>query len=387
MLVFLVLIALLQPVAAWAQSTSLGIDAGSGVQIIDVDRSRGNAVFSLSALASFGGRLEVDDRSARLTIFDQVHTFETGSPYFRVGRDVFQLVAPARRGDRTFLVSTQLLTEWLPGRYPDRLVLRDGILRLKQPKVASAPAPAATARRQSNEKLERIVIIDAGHGGKDTGKIGPNGLAEKTVVLTVGRKLAALLGDAGYEVHLTRTADTLISLDDRPRLANKWKNGRPAALFVSIHANAGSSRAVGFETYFLSEPRTEDERRVAEMENAAVAFEEPSAHKGPAIEQLLMGLRNDYYQRASNDFAEVIQRELAAFHPGPSRGVKQAGFRVLVGAVMPAVLVEIAFISNQGEARLLGTAAFQDKIAWALSRSIANFFDSHAHLWVSKAEP
>jgi N-acetylmuramoyl-L-alanine amidase len=122
------------------------------------------------------------------------------------------------------------------------------------------------------------------------------------------------------------------------------------------------------------------------MENAAVAYEEPTAAKGPAIEQLLSGLRNDYYQRASNDFAEVIQRELAAFHPGPGRGVKQAGFRVLVGAVMPAVLVEIAFISNSTEAGLLGTAAFQDKIAWGLSRSITSFFDSHEHLWAATGE-
>lgn len=383
MLALLILIALLQPAAAWAQSTSLGIDAGSGVQIIDVDRGRGNAVFSLSVLEALGARVETDARSARLTWFDQTHTFEIGSPYFRVGSDVFQLVAPARRSSGKFLVSTQLLTEWLPRRYSDQLTLQDGVLRSRQPArpVAATRSPAAT-----KSKADRIVVIDAGHGGRDPGKIGPGGLAEKTVVLTVATKLAALLRERGYEVHLTRSRDTLIALDDRPKLANQWKNGRPAALFVSIHANAGSGRAQGYETYFLSEARTEDERRVAEMENAAVAFEEPSAAKGPAIEQLLTGLRNDYYQRASNDFAEVIQRELAAFHPGPNRGVKQAGFRVLIGAVMPAVLVEIAFISNPGEARLLGTAAFQDKIAWGLSRSIINFFDSHEHLWAATRE-
>jgi N-acetylmuramoyl-L-alanine amidase len=380
MLVFFILIALLRPAAAWAQSTSLGIDAGSGVQIIAVDRSRGNAVFSLSALELLGAHIETDSRSARLTWFDQTHTFEIGSPYFRVGSDVFQLVVPARRSGSSMLVSTQLLTEWLPQRYPDKLVLREGVLRARQP---AKPVAATRSATPTKTKVERIVVIDAGHGGKDSGKIGAGGLAEKTVVLTVATKLAALLRDRGYEVHLTRTTDTLIALADRPHMANQWKDGRPAALFVSIHANAGHTKAQGYETYFLSEARTEDERRVAEMENAAVAYEEPTATKGPAIEQLLTGLRNDYYQRASNDFAEVIQRELAAFHPGPGRGVKQAGFRVLVGAVMPAVLVEIAFISNPAEARLLGTAAFQDKIAWGLSRSITSFFDSHEHLWAA----
>jgi N-acetylmuramoyl-L-alanine amidase len=229
-----------------------------------------------------------------------------------------------------------------------------------------------------------VVVIDAGHGGKDPGKVGPNGLAEKTVTLSVATKLAAQLRRSGYEVHMTRGRDTLIALADRPKLANQWKKNRPATLFVSIHANSGVKGSEGYETYFLSEARTEDERRVAEMENAAVVYEEKTATKGPAIDQLLNGLRNDYYQRASNDFAEVIQRELGAFHPGRNRGVKQAGFRVLVGALMPAVLVEIAFISNPDEAKLLGTSAFQDKIAYSLSRSISKFFDSHEHLWVAE---
>jgi N-acetylmuramoyl-L-alanine amidase len=228
----------------------------------------------------------------------------------------------------------------------------------------------------------RVVVIDAGHGGRDPGKIGANGLAEKNVTLSVATKLAGLLRERGFEVHLTRTRDTLIALADRPHLANKWKNSRPAALFVSVHANSGVASAQGFETYFLSEARTEDERRVAEMENAAVAYEEKKANSGPALDIVLNGLRNDYYQRASNDFAEVVQRELGAFHPGKNRGVKQAGFRVLVGALMPAVLVEIGFMSHPEEVRLLGTSSFQDKVAFGIARSISSFFESHAHLWV-----
>ncbi len=391
MLLLFILIAALQPAAAWAQSAALAIDAGAGAQVIDVDRGRGNAVFSLLALKPLGASLETDARAARLTIFNETITFEFGSPFLRAGRETWQLAAPARRSNGAVLVSTQFLTEFLPQRYPARVGFKGNVLQARS--LAPAPAPAPTTRARvvpapppapAPAKSDRVVIIDAGHGGKDPGKIGPNGLAEKNVTLTVANKLAGLLREHGYEVHMTRSSDTLIALADRPRLANQWKNGRPAVLFVSIHANAGVARAEGFETYFLSEARTEDERRVAEMENSAVAFEERSAAKGPAIEQLLTGLRNDYYQHASNDFAEVIQRELAAFHPGPSRGVKQAGFRVLVGAVMPAVLVEVAFISNPAESRLLGTASFQDKLAYSLARSIGNFFDSHEHLWQTR---
>src|SRR5690606_20702327 len=217
----------------------------------------------------------------------------------------------------------------------------------------------------------------------DPGKIGPNGLREKDVALAVSRRLAALLrAREGYEVHLTRTADTLISLDDRPALANRWKAGRPAALYISIHANSAGRGARGFETFFLSEARTEDERRVAEMENAAVAYEEerPHANGGHELDAILNTLRNDFYLRASNTFAEIVQRHLRAFHPGPDRGVKQAGFRVLVGAFMPAVLVEVAFISDAREARLLGSSDFQQKIAFALARAVDEFFAAHEHL-------
>src|SRR5690606_9337334 len=196
-------------------------------------------------------------------------------------------------------------------------------------------------------------------GGRDPGKIGPNGLREKDVALAVSRRLAALLrARDGYEVHLTRTTDTLIALGDRPALANRWKAGRPAAVYISIHANSAVAAARGFETFFLSEARTEDERRVAEMENAAVAYEEnhDSANGGHELDLILNNLRNDFYLRASNALAEIVQRRIAAFHPGPNRGVKQGGFAVLVGAFMPAVLVETAFISNRNEARLLGSS-------------------------------
>ena len=181
------------------------------------------------------------------------------------------------------------------------------------------------------------------------------------------------------------SADTLIALGDRPRLANRLKAGRPAALFVSLHANASPARgAEGFETFFLSQARTEDERRVAEMENAAVQYENGDAARTlPDLEHILLNLRNDFYLRASNSLAELVQRQLGTVHPGPNRGVKQAGFHVLVGAFMPAVLVELAFITHAREAALLATPRFQDRAAQALAAAIEQFFASHEHLWTA----
>ena len=119
------------------------------------------------------------------------------------------------------------------------------------------------------------------------------------------------------------------------------------------------------------------------MENEVVKFEDPPAatDSADALGYILKNLRNDFYMHASNDLAETIQGRLAAFHPGPNRGVKQAGFVVLVGALMPAVLVELAFVSNPDEARLLGTSAFQQKLAWSLLEAVEQFFDGHEFLW------
>lgn len=379
-----------------AQGVPLVLDAGKRVKTVEVERSRGNAVFNLQSLEPIGATVESDARSARMKLFGTVFTFHFTSPFFTAGNKVYQLATPARRGPRGILVSTQFFTEWLPQNFGSRLSYQDGVLKLRTaaspaPVVANRPAaapvkPQAKAPPPSRPAVntsKRVVVVDAGHGGRDPGKIGLTGLSEKNVTLSVALKLAALLRDRGFEVHLTRTRDTLIALADRPKLANQWKNGRPATLFVSIHANSGVAKAQGYETYFLSEARTEDERRVAAMENAAVAYEEKS-NGNTQIDDVLNGLLNDYYQRASNDFAEVVQRELGGFHPGINRGVKQAGFRVLVGALMPAVLVEIGFMSHPEEVRLLGTTQFQDKIAFGLSRAVAAFFESHEHLWADR---
>lgn len=347
--------------------------------------------YPVRTLERAGAQVQEGPTGARVVLFGDTLEFDARSPFFRAAGTLEQLAFPAARRDGVLYLPRQLFVSWLPARYPSRVTWGDGVLRIAGvAPVAEAPAaaPVSPAKPAREVSRTRVVVLDAGHGGRDPGKVGPGGIREKDIVLSVVRRLEAELARRGaYEVHLTRTTDTLIALDDRPRMANDWKDGRPLALFVSVHANAHSSAARGFETFFLSEARTEDERRVAEMENEVVRYE--SERPAAQLDDLMLiasGLRNDFYLRASNGLAEVVQRNMAGFHPGPNRGVKQAAFRVLVGAVMPAVLVELAFISNRQEAALLASSSFQDKLAWSLANAIDEFFDKNERLWLAGSE-
>ena len=230
----------------------------------------------------------------------------------------------------------------------------------------------------------RTIIVDAGHGGVDNGMSGPIGggprIYEKNVTLAVAMKLGAQLRARGVNVVYTRTTDTLIALDDRGRIANRAGGD----LFISIHVNAASPTwqdpggARGFETYFLSEAKTEDARRVEQMENAAARFEDsPSVGRDDPLGFILSDMQQNEHLRESNELATMIQQRLRSVEPGPSRGVKQAGFRVLVTAYMPAVLVEIGFGTNAREARYLSDPASQDSIATAIAGAAMDYLSAY----------
>lgn len=358
------------------QAMSLHIEAGGRAADIAAVHAAGGTAYPTSALLAVGALVTPFNGGVSAVLFGDTLSFWIGSPFF-LAHSTEQPLAFAVGGDSTgVLLPRQFFTEWLPAAHADRVRYADGTLSVTGPVTFAEPEPQASPRR--------IVILDPGHGGDDTGKIGPNGLNEKDAALQLSRRIARELENSGYEVHLTRSKDTLIALADRPRLANEWKAGRPAAVFVSVHFNSAATRARaarGFETYFLSAARTEDEQRVADLENAAVRFED-----GPSVSLsdeafILNGLLNDYWVRASNDLAEAVQNGIATVHTGPDRGVKRAGFRVLVGALMPAVLVEAAFISNAAEAKQIANTAFRDRVARAIATAIGRYFDTHEYLW------
>jgi N-acetylmuramoyl-L-alanine amidase len=243
--------------------------------------------------------------------------------------------------------------------------------------VAEAPSPAAAPSRGARSG-DWTIVLDAGHGGHDPGSIGPSGVREKEVTLAVVRRLAQLLDkEPGVRVVLTRGDDTFVPLGERTKIANREK----ADLFVSVHANAAESRqAEGFETYFLSAAKTEDARRVAQMENSVLRYENPSIDPASLGELnfILWDLAQNEYLRESSMLAESVQEEINRRLDLRSRGVKQAGFFVLNGAYMPAILFEMAFISNPREESLLHDSSFQSRIAEGLAESLLAHLDRYS---------
>jgi len=260
------------------------------------------------------------------------------------------------------------------------------------PPVSDRAAPPRTARSSPQSTVStppparakpagrRTVVIDAGHGGPDNGMTGPIGtpawFVEKDVVLSVAKKVATVLRARGVDVLMTRTTDTLIALSDRGRMANS----NHGDVFISIHVNAPGTRTAvgarerGFETYFLAEAKTEDSRRVQDMENESVKFETgANAPKGDPLSFIITDMAQNEHLRESSDLAQTIQQGLIEVHPGPNRGVQQANFAVLRGSYMPAALIEIGFGSNQSEATFLSDEANQRALARNIAASVTAY--------------
>lgn len=238
---------------------------------------------------------------------------------------------------------------------------------------SAAAAPVATQSTNTAPQKKYVIVIDAGHGGKDPGCIGRNGTKEKTVVLSVAKKLKTKLDANGFKTYLTRSDDTYLKLGDRAAIGEK----RKADLFISLHANANPSRAMkGFSIYTLSEKASDEEaKKLAEAENAAdkigvEGFTEFEAN----IRSALSALQQHAVAEMSEEYANGCARSFRSLkieqQPGP--GVRHAPFAVL-RSTTPGALIELGHLSNASEEKLLISAAHQTKLVNAIFKSIKNY--------------
>lgn len=337
----------------------------------------------IEALEPLNFRLQEEDK-ARLSLRIQGGVLSPMiSEAIRIGDGLIERVEPTQgKGEAIIRIYRDAfggLTRAFALSNPDRIVL--DLYGAKTEGVQAAPgdSPSPPSARSVPENPEvppseplRTIVIDPGHGGRDTGAIGPNGLREKDVVLDIGLKLRNLIQERlGVRVVMTRTEDVFVPLEERTAIANRAK----ADFFISIHVNAAPrSRALGFETYFLSrEPSDSAARASAIRENLSVNLGGLKPKEEDALRAILWDMANTLYLKESSELAQILLEELDKILRVANRGVKSAPFFVLMGAAMPAVLLEVAFISNEREEKKLQEQQYKDRVAEALYAGVARF--------------
>ena len=222
------------------------------------------------------------------------------------------------------------------------------------------------------EKWEfKTIVIDPGHGGKDPGAVGYRGTKEKDIALDVAKRLEKKLSkNMNVKIIMTREEDIFLRLSERTKIANE-SNGN---LFISIHTNAAEDRrASGFETFLIGPNKNEAAVRVAARENAVLELEGKTG-KNLTNEDLIQAtIAQSAFASKSEQFASMVQKEIKKRVQSKDRGVKQAGFYVLMGASMPNVLVELGFISNPSEEKKLRSPQYRDQLATAIYRAVEQY--------------
>ncbi len=349
-------LALLSSGTADAQATIVTVSAdssGPGTRLI-LSHAR-NLTYTLRESP---GRIEI--------VYDQRVVVDPSRPAF----DDALLTGYRLRGEHTLILNTgsgYTGYNHFELRNPFRLVID----------VQGIRPEADVKRPRKHRRSETIVVIDPGHGGIEAGAIGPTGVREKDITLDLARRLRqALKKDRSISVVLTRDEDRLIGLDERTAIANHNR----ADLFISIHLNASPrANARGAETYYLSTEATDDEARtLAALENRAYRVEEKTVGSNDSkdvrsLELVLWDLAQNQYLAESSLLGERVQRQLNALTGTRDRGVRQAPFRVLMGATMPAVLVEAGFISNPSDEDRIKSLGYRNQVANALANAVREY--------------
>ncbi|MBI5881612.1 MAG: N-acetylmuramoyl-L-alanine amidase [Elusimicrobia bacterium] len=240
-----------------------------------------------------------------------------------------------------------------------------------RPAPSGGVAPAKAAARESREKRRFHIVIDPGHGGKDSGAVGRKGTLEKDVVLAVSQALARRLEEEdSLEVLMTRREDRFVPLAERSQAANEFG----ADLFISIHCNSSPKKIDnGFEIYFLSEKASDpDAARLTDLENSVLELEGKSVEEEEA-EIILRAMSRTEFMNEAARFAAVLGKNLGKRLDVADRGVKQAGFYVLRGTDAPAVLLEMAYLSHRKDEARLGSKSFRKKVVEGVYRGIMEF--------------
>lgn len=358
---------------------------GKSIEIKSVNSREYISLFDLTNTLELLNSYDIINGRGKLFYQSSFAVYQTGLSAILINGILAKSEYPVTTEEGEILIPAVFINDIIHNFYPRLSVDRkDKIFYLDQfaKEVETIQDKKDNTVYEGKDRIS-FIIIDPGHGGKDPGAIGKGGLKEKAITLKISRSIENYLKNKlkGMNIRFTRQSDKFVELAKRTEIANKMLKKNENGIFISIHVNASIIQSIsGFETYFLSQnPSNEEARTTAALENNVIILEEKSTRNSyDDVEHIEALMLTTQIQKESSMLANSIQSCIKGkIGESKSKGVKNADFFVLRGSLMPAVLVEVGFISNNKEAKRLTNKNHQDKIAIGIGNGIIQFIKKY----------
>ena len=361
--------------------TSIGVGATSDTiklfknnQLVsEIDTIENNTFFSINDfLVSTDSKPFISEKTEKIVFYinNQKIKLTNGITFLLIDENIYQLSSKVVKQNNEYFVPIDSFLNIINSSVKSLSIMFNESKILISVKPNENNKPAKNIVAEKNKWRFSTIIIDPGHGGKDPGAVGYRGTLEKDIALDVAKRLEKKTKNMKIKTVLTRDEDIFLKLGERTKIANE-NNG---SLFISIHANAATDRrASGFETFLIGPNKNEAAVRVAARENAVLELEGFSGKQLTNEDLIKATIAQSAFASKSEQFAALVQEEIGKRVQGKNRGVKQAGFYVLMGASMPNVLVELGFISNLAEEKKLRSSQYREVLATAIFRAVEKY--------------
>ena len=339
-----------------------------------IDTIENNNFFSINDfLSSIDTEPYISEKTEKVVFYleNKKIKITNGIAFLLIDDNIYQLSSKVIKRDNEYFVNIGSFIKIINSSFQNLSIMSNSSEIIISSKSKRNNTPTNSINVEKNKWKFSTIIIDPGHGGKDPGAVGYRGTLEKDIALDVAKRLEKKISkNMKIKTVLTRDEDIFLKLGERTKIANE-NNG---SLFISIHANAATDRrASGFETFLIGPNKNAAAVRVAARENAVLELEGSSGEKLTNEDLIKATIAQSAFASKSEKFAALVQEEISKRVQGKNRGVKQAGFYVLMGASMPNVLVELGFISNLAEEKKLRSSQYREVLATSIFRALEKY--------------
>ena len=339
-----------------------------------IDTIENNKFFSINDfLSSTGSKPYINEKTEKIVFYldNKKIKITNGITFLLIDDNIYQLSSKVVRQNNEYFVHIDSFINIVNSSLQNLSIISNSSEMIISSTTKTKNVAIKNIDIEKNKWKFSTIIIDPGHGGKDPGAVGYRGTLEKDIALDVAKRLEKKISkNMKVKTVLTRDEDIFLKLGERTRIANE-NNG---SLFISIHANAATDRrASGFETFLIGPNKNEAAVRVAARENSVLELEGVAGKKLTNEDLIQATIAQSAFASKSEKFAALVQEEIGKRVQGKNRGVKQAGFYVLMGASMPNVLVELGFISNLAEEKKLRSSQYREVLATAIFRALEKY--------------